>query len=255
MNIGVALSGGALGAAHIGALTQLENNNIKINSVCGSSAGAIVGLLYACGGIECIDKFFNLLNKRNMFKPMNIALSRSPDRIFAQIEDVLHDVVGVDSYDSLNIKYSCVATNFVTGNAEVLASGDPVKCAMASSAYPGVFPVQQIGDICYIDGGVSLNMPVGPLRDEGMDFVIASSVYSLSKIDPNKTKNRRLQTVIRALEIMEYKLNERELIQADFVFRPPVDRYVWFNFTDIESIRDIGESYAAQRISSLDLGV
>ena len=49
MKIGLALSGGgALGAAHIGTLSQIESNNIKINSVCGSSAGAIVGLLYAC---------------------------------------------------------------------------------------------------------------------------------------------------------------------------------------------------------------
>ena len=254
MNIGLALSGGgALGAAHIGVLSELENRNVTINSVCGASAGAIVGLLFSWEGVDSINEFFSLIEERNIFGPTNILLSRSPDKLFEQLEDALRSVVHTDSFDSLNIKYSCVGTNFVTGEVEIFVSGDPVKCALASSAYPGVFPVQMIEDTYYIDGGVSLNMPVSPLKQQGMDFVIASSIYSLSKIDPHKTNTRRLQTVIRALEIMEYRINEYELGQADFVFAPPVDQYNWFNFTMMKLIREIGENYASQHIDSLQL--
>ncbi|HEY3297812.1 MAG TPA: patatin-like phospholipase family protein [Armatimonadota bacterium] len=252
MNIGLALSGGgALGAAHIGVLSQLENKNIKINSICGASAGAIIGLLYSWEGLYSINEFFSLVNERNIFGPTNILLSRSPDKLFSQLEDILREIIHTDSFDDLNIKYSCVGTDFLTGEADIFVSGDPVQCALASSAYPGVFPVQLVGDTYYIDGGVSLNMPVSPLREQGMDFIIASSIYALSKIDCRKTKGRRLQTVIRALEIMEYRINEYELNQADFVFNPPVDQYNWFNFPMIELIREIGESYASQHIDSL----
>jgi NTE family protein len=251
MNIGLALSGGgALGAAHIGAVSQLESNNIAIDAICGSSAGAIVGLLYSWEGLDSINEFFSLINERGIFGPANVILSRSSHNLFAQIEDALRDVIRTDDYNKLHIAYSCVATDFLTGNPEILVSGDPVKCALASSAYPGVFPMQMIGDRYYVDGGVSMNMPVSPLRKQGMDFVIASSVYALSELDPRKGKAGRLQTALRALEIMECRINEYELSQADFVFRPPVGQYCWYNFPDMETIRSIGEFYASQRIGS-----
>lgn len=251
MKIGLALSGGgALVAAHIGAISQLESNNIHIDSICGCSAGAIVGLLYAWGGIESINKFFDKINEHNLFSPTNIVLTRSPEKLFVKIENALRDIIHTDDFNKLNIKYSCVATDFITGNTEIFVSGDPIKCVLASSAYPGVFPIQLINNKYYVDGGVSLNMPVSPLKKQGMDFVIASSTYSLSKYDPTKTKTKRLLTAIRAMEIMEHKINEYELSQADFIFKPPVNEYYWYNFSDMKLIRDIGESYAFDRINS-----
>ena len=251
MKIGLALSGGgALGAAHIGVMTQLENNNINIDSICGCSAGAIVGLLYSWEGIESLNKFFAGVNEHSIFSPSNILLYRSPDKLFSHIEDVLRDIIPTDDFSKLNTRYSCVATDFMTGNAKIFTSGDPIKCALASSAYPGVFPIQIIDDKYYIDGAASLNMPVSPLRKQGMDFIIASSTYTLSKFDPNKIKARRLQTAIRALEIMECKINQLELSNADFVFKPPVSQYYWYNFSDMQLIREIGETYALDHIKS-----
>jgi NTE family protein len=254
MKIGLALSGGgALGAAHVGAITQLENKDLKINSVCGSSAGAIIGLLYAWEGLESINKFFSLMDERNIFGTINFLSFNSLDKLFEHIEEILHDVIPVDDFSKLNIKYSCVGTDYLAGNTRIFVSGDPIKCALASSAYPGIFPIQMVDGKYYIDGAISLNMPVSPLRNEGMDFIIASSIYSLSKIDPLKTKTRRLQIAIRALEIMECRINEYELDNADFVFKPPVEEYYWHNFTDMKLIREIGETYAINRIKSLPL--
>lgn len=252
MKIGLALSGGgALGAAHIGVLSELEKRKIKLHSICGASAGAIVGLLYAWGGLESINKFFSLVEKRRLFGPKNIILARSPDRLFAQIEEVLREIVSTGDFDKLNTKFACIATNFSTGDTERFSTGDPVKCVMASAAYPGVFPMQEIGGKFYIDGGVSMNMPVTPMKKRGLDYIIASSIYSISKIDPSKTRNRKLQTAIRALEIMQHQMSEYELSEADFVFTPPVEEHYWYNFSMMKKIRRIGEEYAAERIKSL----
>jgi NTE family protein len=252
MKIGLALSGGgALGAAHIGVVSQLENRKIKPSAVSGTSAGAIIGLLYSWGGLKSINRFFELIEERSLFGPKNILLARSPDKLFLQLEDLIREIVPVDDFGKLRVKFSCAVTNYSSGEAEVFTTGDPITCTMASSAYPGVFPIQIINGQHYVDGGVSLNMPVSPLREQGMEFIIASSIYALPKIDPKKTRMRRLQTAIRALEIMEYRINECELHKADFIFCPPVNEYFWYNFNQMELIRGIGETYAAERINDL----
>jgi NTE family protein len=252
MKIGLALSGGgALGAAHIGVISELEKRRVSFSSICGASAGAIVGLLYSWGGLGSINEFFSLIDERNIFGPKNIILARSPDRLFMQIEDVLRDIVHTDDFDGLRIKFSCAATDFSTGDTEEFVSGDPIQCVMASAAYPGVFPMREVSERFFIDGGVTLNMPVSPLKRQDMDFIIASSIYSISIIDPHKTRIKKLQTAIRALEIMQHRMSEYELSQADFVFTPPVEEHYWYNFSMMKRIRAIGEEYAAGRIRDL----
>lgn len=255
MKIGLALSGGgALGAAHIGVLKELEKNKIKIDSICGTSAGAIVGLLYADGGLESIEQFFDLITQKNIFSLKNIVISRSTEKLFNQIEEILRQIVKANNFSELKIKYSCIATNYETGDLAIMSSGDPIKCALASAAYPGVFPIQKINEKYYIDGGVNLNLPVSPLKKLGMNFIIASSIYALPKVDLNKKNiGSRLQAAMRALEIMERRISEYELKQADFIFKPSVGKYNWYNFLKMNKIRKIGEKYASQRIKKLIL--
>jgi NTE family protein len=250
MKIGLALSGGGtLGIAHVGALRQIENN-VKIDSICGVSAGAIAGLLYAYGGIAAVDYFYAELIATNPFSPKNIITLRSPEKIFAYIEGILEKVVTINDFNDLPIKFSCIATNIETAQPAILEKGNPIKAVMASAAYPGVFPVQTIGKEKFIDGGVTINMPVTPLLAQNMDFIIASSVISLSKFGYHK-KTSRAKVVTRAVEIMENHLNDLELAQANFVFKPPVGKYYWFNFSKLEHIKEIGEKYAKKRIKEL----
>lgn len=250
MKIGLALSGGgALGAAHIGTVKQLEKHNIKTDAICGCSAGAIVGLLYAAGGGAAIDAFFCQTGCLEIFSPKNILKARHPDKIFHQIEDLLRQIITAKDIKDLRIKFSCVATNLQSGKADILNSGDPIKAVLASAAYPGVFPVQVVNGKQYIDGGTNLNLPVSPLRQQKMDFIIASSLYQLSTLKSHKIT--RVGIASRALEIMEQRINDQEQQLADFVFAPPIKNYYWYNFSQMPKIYQIGETYSSRKINQL----
>jgi len=251
MKIGLALSGGgALGAAHIGVIESLEQNNINIDTVSGTSAGAIIGLLYAAGKLPALHEFFNQIHALGIFQPKNIIRSPKPEIIFGKIENLLREITQVNDFSDLKIPFCCAATDIETGKIKIFDSGDPIKAVMASAAYPGVFPIQIIEGRHYIDGGAKLNLPVSPLKKQKPNYIIASSIYQLNKLDVSK-KISRMQLIIRTIEIMENSLNSTELKKADFVFLPPVGRYLWYNFSKIEKIRQISEKYSNQRIKKL----
>ena len=180
MKIGLALSGGgAMGAAHIGLIEELVRNNIRIDAICGTSAGAIAGLLYAYGGIPSLNKFYIDMEQAGLFsRTKNIF--RKNETIFSIIEDLLRDSVKVKHFSDLSVKFSCVASDLETGEPVHLKTGDPIKAVMASAAYPGVFPVQKVNGKHLIDGGVTRSLPAGFLKEFGVDFTIGSSLYSIA---------------------------------------------------------------------------
>jgi NTE family protein len=255
MRIGLALSGGgALGAAHIGILEELEKNKIKIDSICGTSSGAIIGLLYSVGGIKTIDLFFNRLKEAGIFNKAQLLMHKNMT-VFKKISDILSECVGPRTFSDLNINFSCIATNIVTGEAEELSSGDPVRSVMASAAYPGVFNVQKMDDRFYVDGGLTLNLPAKTLHREGIDFVIGSSLYSipkLAKLDSNgKIKVNLLDAAVRSIDILSKVLADNEIPKCNYCFTPPTESYKWYDFDRVDSIREIGREYAKTKIIDL----
>lgn len=262
MKIGLALSGGgALGAAHIGILEELERNKIKIDRICGTSAGAIVGLLYSAGGSKTLNLFFNRLEKAGLLDRKNIIIRRNMT-IFNQISEILSECVGPRTFSDLNIKFSCVATNIVTGEAEEISSGDLIRAVMASSSYPGVFAVQKIDDKYYVDGGLTLNLPARILKKEETGFIIGSSLYSISKLDKLDKEGRAeinlIDAAIRSVDIMSKSLAEYEVSECDFCFTPPTESYKWYDLHKMETIRDEGREYVKEKIielkSALNIG-
>ncbi|MFA6082456.1 MAG: patatin-like phospholipase family protein [Patescibacteria group bacterium] len=252
MKIGLALSsGGVLGAAHAGVIESLEKNHIKINSVCGTSVGAIAGVLYAAKGSDGIDEFFVQLDKLGIFTFKNVIRLRRPERIFKQLEEIIRKIVKVDRFDQLPIHFSCVATDIISGEVKLFTTGDPVKCVIASAAYPGLFPIQKVGEHHYIDGGISLNLPVSPLKDQGVGFVIVSSVYKLADFNKQLRRPSRVQIASRAFDIMESRINAYELDKADFVFTPMVQEFSWYDFSQMPRIRETGRLYAHERVKDL----
>ena len=254
MKTGLALSGGgAIGAAHIGVLKVLEEQNIKINYISGTSAGAIVGLLYADGGMKAIENFFNQLREAGLFSRSAIILKRN-EKIFSIIEELLRENVQARHFNDLKIKFIACATDISTGEAVALDFGDPVSAVMASATYPGVFPVQNFHGRSLVDGGLTRNLPASILKEKGNDFIIGSNLYSITKLpiltQEEKIKIGLLTVAVRSIEIMSKIISEYEMKYCNFCFLPPVETYSWYNFEKIEEIRRIGREYAQAEVNN-----
>lgn len=250
MKIGLALSGGGtLGAAHVGALKEIDKQNINIDIISGTSAGAIIGVLYASGGTDAIDGFFHDLRNSNIFHTHKL-IKITPAKIFEEIRLLLNKYVNCTSFSKLKIEFTCVATNIKTGEMTIFDKGNPVDCVMASAAYPGFFPAQKINKHLYIDGGVTRNFPVDILKKYNPNFIIGSSIYGIKKF----TGNEKLSLIFsarRALEIMEKEASDHQEKLCDFCFKPPVENFNWYELQKLDQIIQIGNSYAINHINQL----
>jgi len=234
MTIGLALGGGgALGAAHLVLLEQLDAENIKVDEVAGASAGAVVGLLYASGGSHKVADFLEMA-RRTVFTPRNILSSITPRALFARLEDNLRNYVPEKRFEDLELKLSVIATRLVEGDMAVLTSGDPVKAVLASAAYPAVFPVQVIGGHPYVDGGATRNVPTDVLRSHGHRFIIASSLNTIDRLPKISFSRARVST--RSIDIAFCEFERLQAEEADFVFRPKLTRAYWYRFDKIDDI-------------------
>lgn len=253
MRVGIALSGGgALGAAHIGVLEAIEASGMPVDLVCGTSAGAIIGLLFAYGGGEAIGAFLQDIADAGLItRPF--LLSRGPEHIFTLIAEMLRKRVPVTTFSALSRRFSCVATDISAGDMVVLSDGDPVDAVMASSAYPGVFPAQRREQRWLVDGGVVCNLPAHVIRGQGADFIIGSSLYGLTPLhNPTRaTPPSRIQTALRALEVQQHALSEVHMHECDYCFTPPVDAFKWYEFTHLPAIHALGRAYAQEHMGEL----
>ncbi len=219
--IGLVLSGGgAKGAAHIGVLEHLEELNVQIDCIAGTSFGAIVGGLYASGvsvsemkqSLEHIDWDRVLSNsiprEKQTFRrkqdtdshlipyTMGIVdgkLVHPPGLIdnanLSQvIRGLLKDAHSNINFDNLPIPFRAVATDFATGGEVVLKDGNLADAIVASMSVPGLFPVFELNGRKLIDGGVANNVPVSVARNMCADRVI---VVNLST-DPAKEANKNI---------------------------------------------------------------
>ncbi len=207
--IGLALSGGgARGGAHVGILIALEEMNIPIDYIAGTSMGAIVGGLYASGYTAAeveqilirtdwkkgltdqparrnrtmrkkdLERQFLVpfrvgFNKGKIQLPLGAIEGQHLDQMFSQL---LLPVVDVDDFDELPIPFRTVATDLVTGEEVVLSSGSLPNALRASMSIPGVFAPVRINDRILVDGGMVNNLPVSVVRAMGADIVIAVDI-------------------------------------------------------------------------------
>lgn len=254
MKIGLALSGGgAVGAAHIGILEALEQNNIKIDYISGTSAGAIIALLYAEGGISLVNNFFDDLANKGLYKRSTILLKRN-ETIFSMVESILRHRIKSRSFSELKIPFCCVATDILKGRPVILGSGDPVEAVMASAAYPGVFSPRKIDNRFCVDGALTTNLPARILRNKGADFIIGSSLYAIPELETVTESNLKLNllnTAIRSIDIMSKIIADYEIEHCDFCFEPPVETYAWYRFDKAYEIKNLGYKYGFKEMEKL----
>ncbi|MCX6809096.1 MAG: patatin-like phospholipase family protein, partial [Candidatus Berkelbacteria bacterium] len=174
--------------------------------------------------------------------------------MFKKVREILTKYLPKYFYD-LPVPFIAVATNFSNGEPIYLENGNLVDAIMASAAYPGVFPTQEINGKSLIDGGMTRNLPAGILQKRGIEFVIGSSLYRIKNLPeydlPNINPNR-FSSFLRAMDIIQMELAHYEEKRCDFCFTPPVESFAWYNFDRFEEIRKVGIDYAIEIRSELE---
>jgi NTE family protein len=176
--IGLALGGGAArGLAHIGVLEVLQKEGIPIDMVAGTSAGAIVGALYAQGKDSNEIKSLALeFGNRKLAHFVDPYLPKSGFIRGRKIQDLLVSYIGDIRFSDMKIPFACVATDVETGEEVVLDQGSVPEAVRASISIPGVFAVARWKGRYLVDGGVVNPVPVNILKGMGANFVIAVNV-------------------------------------------------------------------------------
>jgi NTE family protein len=216
LKIGLALGGGAAkGFAHIGVIKMLEASGIRPDVVAGTSAGSVVGALYASG----MDAFalqqtaFGL----DEAKIRDVRLFSGGLVQGQALQDYVNQLVHKQPIEQLKMPFAAVATELESGTRTVFVRGNTGRAVRASSSIPGVFEPVEIHGKHYVDGGVVSPIPVDAARRLGADFVIAVDISAA----PDGSNPQGMMNIVgQSIDIMGRQLAAQESARADVVIRP-----------------------------------
>jgi NTE family protein len=245
--IALALGGGAAkGFAHIGVIKALEAQGIVPDIVVGTSAGSVVGAMYAAG-----KSGFELQTLAITLDESQVSDWSLPDRGVLKgdaLAAFINKAVNNATIEKLPKKFGAVATDLASGDPIVFRSGDTGAAVRASSSVPGVFQPVAIRGREYVDGGLVSPVPVRFAREMGATFVIAVDISN--KPQSGKTKSS-LDVLLQTFAIMGQSLNRNELPQADIVIRPDISQLASADFKTRHLAVLEGEKAAAQALPAL----
>ena len=216
--VALALGGGASkGFAHIGIIKVLKENNIPVKVVTGTSAGSIVGSLYASGmSPDRLELEAEILGKTDL---VDLTLSSSGFIKGEKLQNYINYKVGNRSIQQFPIKFAAVATDFESGKAVAFNRGNVGQAVRASASIPNVFQPTVIGGRRYVDGGLSQPVPVSAAKKQGANFIIAVDISARPVKNVNKSFFSYLD---QTFNVMSIPLLQHELGQANVVIKPKV---------------------------------
>ena len=233
-SVGLALGGGgARGLAHIGVLEVLQEAEIPIDMIAGTSAGAAIGAIYAQGkDASLIRNLATGFNWRKLFSLVDFVFPRNGLIQGKRIADLLQLVMGGKiKFTDLKIQLACVATDLSSCEEVVIDEGSVIDAVRASISIPGIFTVFKHKGRYLIDGSLVNPVPVNVLKNKGIDFVIAVNVipdlrerhYQAGKQDIVAFKKPNIFSVImQSTHIAQCVLLQSCLQNADVVIKPQV---------------------------------
>lgn len=208
-------SGGARGYAHIGVLQELQNNGIKPDFIVGTSAGSVVGALYASG--KTPQQIEDIALKMKVKDIREITIRKQGFLNGERIEDFINTQVNNTSLQNMKIPLYVVATELKTGKKTIFNYGNTGQAVRASVAIPSMFIPPKINQIEYVDGGLVSPVPVDVAKALGADIVIAVDILSAPE---NTSFDNMWGMFNQNINIMQQHLSENELQHADIIIRP-----------------------------------
>lgn len=283
--VGLVLSGGgAKGMAHVGVLRVLEEMNIPVDIVVGTSAGSAVGALYALGMTvhEIEDRFIAMdwvssfrddpgrtykpvRRKRQDWRfPVAPGLGVRADGLHLGggiiagqnlgfiLNELTRSASLVEDFDKLAIPFRAVATDLETGEQVVIGKGNLSEAIRASMSIPGVYAPVTLDGRLLVDGGVANNLPVSVARDLGAEIIIAVDIT-----DPllEREEIREAFSVVGQLTTMMTRQNtelQLELLtEQDILIRPDLEGLSSADFYKAPALFELGASGARKHAGEL----
>ncbi|MBU1224261.1 MAG: patatin-like phospholipase family protein [Gammaproteobacteria bacterium] len=216
LKIALVLGGGAArGFAHIGVIKSLEAQGIVPDIVVGTSAGSVVGALYASG-----MSGFELQNLALQMEEDMVADWTLPNRGVLKgeaLQAFINQNVKNLTIQKMPKPLGVVATDLQSGEKVLFRRGDTGIAVRASSAVPGMIQPVEINGRDYVDGGLTSPVPAQSARAMGADFVIAVDISNVSRRD---RLTGTLDVMLQTFAIMGHTISRHELKEADVVIRP-----------------------------------
>ncbi|MEM8859715.1 MAG: patatin-like phospholipase family protein [Chloroflexota bacterium] len=244
--VGLALSGAAVrGFVHIGVMQALEDADITINYVGGSSAGAIIAYLKAAG--LCVKDLLDISSQIGWARMVRPAFSDMGVFSFKPLEKFLIQLLGDLHYEDLSTPLVVSTTNLDTGTAVLFNSGRIAPTVHASCAIPGMIkPVNYAGYSHLVDGGVANNTPSNAVKAIGADYVIGVDAFT-----PHKRRFAGpLGVGINAIEIMVRNSNQGPLA-SDCLIAPDLSHISFGRFGQKQAMIDIGRREAEKHLDQI----
>lgn len=271
MRVGIALGGGgARGIAHIGVLRALESAHVPIDSIVGTSAGAIIGSMYAAGRsldeIEAIVRNFRLQDW--------MTRDRTGMGMFSTdgFHRIIESAVGTGKrIEELPRAFASVAVDMDLQTEKVFDTGLVADAVCASAAFPGIFAPVKIDNQSYLDGGTLNPVPFDVVRRRGADVVIAidlgaeEPLFTAGNLYPRRDEwffrlivtvdqLKTLRVIARAIGIMGRQLRAQKLKQAppDVIVHPNVQNVGLMDFDLIDVCVNAGADAARVALPQIE---
>lgn len=277
--IGVTLSGGgAKGLAHIGILQAIDEAELEVDYLTGTSMGALIGGLYAAGysadTIETMarqidwDSYFRQqttldrvgMEEKDQFNRYAVELPLVDNRpqfpsglvegqqLSLTLSELFFPVFDKKDFRDFDIPFACVATDLASGEAVQLDSGEVSKAVRASISIPTVFSPVEIGGRTFIDGGVARNFPVRNAKEMGADFVIGSRV-STGLRDPEEIRNP-IDIIYQMGFFQDAATFSEDLLLSDIYITPELEDFSPASFSDADEIIEAGQKEGKKWVDS-----
>lgn len=240
-------SGGARGYAHIGAIQVLEEHGIRPDFIVGTSAGSIVGALYASG--KTPEQIREIALNMKVQDVREITLRKNGFLDGAKVEHFINDQIGNLPLEKMKIPLFVVATELKQGKKVVFNYGNTGQAVRASVSIPSMFVPTKIGKDEYVDGGLVSPVPVNVARELGADIIIAVDILA----QPMYTETSNVWGLFNQnINIMQGRLAEEELKDADIVIQPDLrEKAHIFDVKGREMTMQAGVDAAKEKLANI----
>lgn len=254
--LGLALgSGGSRGVAHVGLLLALEEEGIKPRFIAGTSMGAVVGGVYASGvTAKKMRDIVLKIKKRDIVSINPAALSQMSILRSGKVRDLLTKNLAVKNIEDFPVKFSCAATDVLSGKEHIFNSGDAAFAIQASSTIPAVFRPVKLENELLVDGGCVCRVPIKIVKEMGADVVIAMDVLKNCS-QPVDDVHGILNMVLRVYDIMDAQnaahIYNRDKDMCDLMLEPEMKGMSQYAIKDLDKALEEGYVLAKKNMQKI----